>query len=442
MTEQARGHVPTRSVRARAGALLDVRRYGDALVVLQDSLGDDPHNFETHCLMAQALLGLNRLEDAERMAKKAVTLNPEHEWPRRQLAISLSRRGQKLDALAVVRESIHLAPDSPQCLSLLASTEIACGNLEAGRQVVDHLAALAPSWSTTHCLLGDLARLDKRWDSAEQHYLAGLAINPSDEAILNNLGVALRQMGGKRRLEAIRQFQAAIKLNPTDPLPQKNLYSVLRLYLLGGLSQRMLAGNSRTWGYYGNPLAGGVMLFAVLLIQMFAQLRKLIMLRTLPRELRMFYRQWERQHRNRLARIQIIVIGVVLTLTGIGLLLASKATSSAPPDAPAYLPTDSGLTIMSSSPANDATGVPRDLPQVRVTLSTAPAGTASLLLEEVVDVGQGGSYVPLVTTAGPGGISITAPLPSLKPYTEYYVDVGLPGDSNMMPLGISFTTGP
>jgi TolB-like protein/Flp pilus assembly protein TadD len=73
-----------------------------------------------------------------------------------------------------------------------------------------------------HTVLGVLAaRRDYNWSVAEQELQRALALNPSDQAAMINLGLILMAQG--RNAEALRQIRAAVALDPLNSNAVQNL---------------------------------------------------------------------------------------------------------------------------------------------------------------------------------------------------------------------------
>ena len=75
-----------------------------------------------------------------------------------------------------------------------------------------------PTDAEAHCNLGVIYGQQGRTDEAIREYQAALRINPDYDEAHYNLGVIYRQQG--RIDEAIREYQAALRINP-DLMPTR-----------------------------------------------------------------------------------------------------------------------------------------------------------------------------------------------------------------------------
>lgn len=214
---------------AQARALLAARRPADAVTVLGQALASQPNDFNLHCLLAQALLALDRGAEALRATEEALALNPEDEWPHRLRALSLRAVGRKREAVEEAREAARLDPQEPATHRVLGDALLDMGQAGPAARVAEHLAGLAPGWVGTHDLLGRVALRQRKGSLAEQHFRRGLALDPENATLLNNLGVALGMQ--HKNKQAIDAYHQAARLNPAFDLARKNLKRSTARYL-------------------------------------------------------------------------------------------------------------------------------------------------------------------------------------------------------------------
>ena len=86
---------------ARAAALVDLGRPGEALPLIGEAIAQEPQNARYRCILSLALLRVGNVSAAELAARDAIGLDPEMEWAHRLRAQALGVLGRTDEALAV-----------------------------------------------------------------------------------------------------------------------------------------------------------------------------------------------------------------------------------------------------------------------------------------------------------------------------------------------------
>jgi tetratricopeptide (TPR) repeat protein len=199
---------------ARARQLVAIGRWTEAEQALAAALADPGTGADPWRLLAQCRLAQGDPAAAQRAARRAISLDPEHEWGHRLLAIALLRRRRPRRALASARRSAALAPDQPHALNVLVVALLALDRRRAAERVAARSLAANPhsalAWHTT--ALVALGR--RRWADAEQAARSGLRDDPVDPELLLDLGKALA--GQRRHAEAGEAYRAAGRADPRN----------------------------------------------------------------------------------------------------------------------------------------------------------------------------------------------------------------------------------
>ncbi len=103
------------------------------------------------------------------------------------------------------------------------------GNLDAGIAVLDKVVAEAPEASGPRIDLGIAYHGKGDLETAEQHLLAALEINPEHPVAHNEIGIIYRKTG--RFAEARRSYEAALAIYPGYHHARRNLGVLCDLYL-------------------------------------------------------------------------------------------------------------------------------------------------------------------------------------------------------------------
>jgi tetratricopeptide (TPR) repeat protein len=243
--------VLTRNDRERA--LLDVAR-------AEDWLAERPDSFKEHNNLGNALLELDRIDEAIHHYRRALELEPELDDARYNMGVALWKLGRVADAMVQFREVVSRDPEYAaaynnlgQALLSLGRTEEAVGQfrraleLRPSFEVAHYNLGLAlaelgrddeaveeyrrtleiePGFAMAHNNLGTIHHARGRLDEAIRHYRRALEIDSEIKEAHNNLGQALCSQG--REEEAIVHYREALRIDPDFSVARDNLEQALR----------------------------------------------------------------------------------------------------------------------------------------------------------------------------------------------------------------------
>jgi tetratricopeptide (TPR) repeat protein len=176
----------TKSLILRADQLLQLGRYPEAERELGQLLANDPRHPLAHALMAHAMLGQLRLNDAEYAAREAVSSAPDEAFAHYAVAAVLRERRRYTEAAAAIEQAVALDPYS-----------------------ADHFALLAQIRCDQH-----------EWSAALSAADQGLEVNPEHAACVNLRAIALVHLG--RRAEAASAIGGQLERSPDDAVTHAN----------------------------------------------------------------------------------------------------------------------------------------------------------------------------------------------------------------------------
>jgi tetratricopeptide (TPR) repeat protein len=218
-----------RRLKEQAEKRLEHNRIAEAKALLLEAQRLIPNNLKLLDLLARA--EWSSLPKALRVAEKMIQTAPEASigyW-RRGTVLMAMREGEIFrrfalarDALRDAQEAVRLAPEDGGNLLLLAEAQCACDQWEEAEQTAKKLVKLHPDWSWGCKLLGDIYRQQKHLRIAESFYQKGLQLANDDADAINNIGLALWEMG--KREDARNCFDRAHELCPDDPHFRFNRY--------------------------------------------------------------------------------------------------------------------------------------------------------------------------------------------------------------------------
>lgn len=248
--------VSAASLIARARALLDARRPGDAIGVLHQALATGPGDWQALCLLSLAYLQVGQPADALTTAGYAAAANPASDWPHRLRASALVKLERVGEALAEAKQAVAVDPGIPESYIILTEAEVANRHFAEARAAAEQARALAPERCGGHVALSMVELKARRWTQAEIHARAALAIDPENTAALNNLGVALQGLGQRR--EAVHYLGTASRLDPRNPLYRRNAVGAATrygsLFLVLVVALQFVAGNVIGGLFFGAAL--------------------------------------------------------------------------------------------------------------------------------------------------------------------------------------------
>jgi Flp pilus assembly protein TadD len=342
----------------RVDALLEIGRYDEAVVLLQQLLGADPSLASTAdvwCRLSLAYLRLDRYGESLDAAGRAAGLAPDNEWAHRLASHSLESLGRGQESVGAAAECVRLAPHQWQGHArLAASLSAAGGDLVLARQAANQAVALAPYEPDAHSSMGLVALRQGDNATAERAFRHVLSLQPEHHSALNNLAVIqLRQ----RNLDgALSGFSAAVRSEPGQEVARRNIDIVVRavvyraqwfVFVGAYVTRRLVAsdGVSGSSGGVGRP--GRFVIVGLIAIAAVAG--GWWSLRRIPPGLRSYARSV-------LRRSRLLLASAVLTVAAFGTLLAvvapAKGSTAAGISAAAALTAVAGVVLsMASNPS-------------------------------------------------------------------------------------------
>jgi Flp pilus assembly protein TadD len=215
----------------RAQALIDIRRWQEALKLLRQALAIAPASGDILCRVSYVKLQIGEFEQALADADRAVQSEPMNEWGHRLRSVALLRLGKKSDALEAAEEAVRLAPHLPETFYDLADAQIANQRLREARETALRAREVAPESSESHEILSRVEMAHKSWGEAEKHLRKALSLNPTSYWALNSLGICLLEQDQER--EALEMFRQAARANPAGKAARNNLKDLVANYLPG-----------------------------------------------------------------------------------------------------------------------------------------------------------------------------------------------------------------
>jgi Flp pilus assembly protein TadD len=171
----------------QARALLDVKRYDEAISLLVRLVSADPADGRVWCLLATAHLGAGHLQEALTAARRAISLEPSGDWPYRLASIAHRHLGNVGTAVAAAKEACSLAPHEWRAHVCLAQARLATGvNFQGAEEAAAVALRLAPLEPDVHYTPGQVSYAQAEWKAARAHLERTLALDPAHGGRLTN----------------------------------------------------------------------------------------------------------------------------------------------------------------------------------------------------------------------------------------------------------------
>lgn len=229
----------------RAEPLKAMRRWEEALALCRRAVAMAPDESLAHAYCAECLYFLNRLDEAAETAGRVIALAPDDDvgYRLRALALLPDRKiylgegravGQKVrakvarlnrrltESLELARRAVALAPDEPYNLQALALSAAQNGQMKEARDAASKATTLDPS-PHAHSVAGLVEVWDGKYQDAARIFRAGLAIDPEDPELMNNLGLATRALETGQPEKAAAYYAQAARLHPGHQTVRDNI---------------------------------------------------------------------------------------------------------------------------------------------------------------------------------------------------------------------------
>lgn len=135
-------------------------RHEEAIAAVEKARQLNPLSLHIRITTTSNYMLAGRPREAEKSARAAITLEPDHWLPHFQLGTILCNEGRYQDAAPPLREAVRLGGRNPRALAALARNEALAGRTDSARRLVAEIeAASAKGWVPPSTLAGPLFAL-------------------------------------------------------------------------------------------------------------------------------------------------------------------------------------------------------------------------------------------------------------------------------------------
>lgn len=194
--------------------LIERGQPAEAIRMLEALLEREPHNINVMNNLSVAYLQLGRLDDAERVLKRALDVEGGRYALHDAMARVLAAKGELRAALAHAEEAARLAPTTGRAVFTKGFVLTRLGRYQEALETFQRVAKLDARNPDVHINIGRLLGQLGRWDEAVTALKHAVAYRPQSVEIRYDLGIAYNRTG--RFEEAFDTFRAALDLDPDN----------------------------------------------------------------------------------------------------------------------------------------------------------------------------------------------------------------------------------
>lgn len=220
------------------------------------ALAEDPHDADTHALLALVLAGQEpRRAEALAAAREAVGLAPDEPFPHYAEAVVHIEAERWDDAQRPAEQAVRIDPDDPGHYAVLAAAHLGRRRWREALEAADDALAIDPTHTGAANLRASaLVHLGRR-EEAGATLQGALARDPENSYTHANQGWALLHRGDRKA--ALGHFRESLRLDPESDWAREGLVEALKA---------------------GNPLYAGMLRYFLWMNRLPARTRWMVLL--------------------------------------------------------------------------------------------------------------------------------------------------------------------
>jgi tetratricopeptide (TPR) repeat protein len=220
------------------------------------ALAEDPHDADTHALLALVLAGQEpRRAEALAEAREAVGLAPDEPFPHYAEAVVHIQAERWEDAQRAAEQAIRIDPDDPGHYAVLAAAHLGRRRWRDALDAADDALAIDPTHTGAANLRASALVHLGRKDEAGAALQGALARDPENSYTHANQGWALLHRGDRKA--ALGHFRESLRLDPESEWAREGLVEALKA---------------------GNPLYAGMLRYFLWMNRLPARTRWMVLL--------------------------------------------------------------------------------------------------------------------------------------------------------------------
>ena len=203
-----------------AGVLQKLERLEEAEILAREALSLEPEDTRAMTVLAQILNNQKRPAEAIELYEKVIASEPDNDNIRLQLSIlfaSTGEFGKAGDTIADVNDS-HLKASGYYYIGVLA---IGLNEAKASEKAFKHSIEINPKLDASYLYLGVIAQHKGKNRKAEQYYLKAMDIDPTNTSVIEKLSQLYMDTGKTEKAIGMEDMLSA--LEPDNPDPPRKL---------------------------------------------------------------------------------------------------------------------------------------------------------------------------------------------------------------------------
>lgn len=212
-------------LRQRGIAALQAGKMDEGIALLLKALGQSPKSGALHSDLGTAFWQNGETERAETHYKEAAKLSPDDPFVLNGYGAFLLERRRLDEAEKLLRKALALNARHHEIQNNMGLWHYRKGQLKEAGDFFARAIKLAPDWSVAHANMSNIFRDIKNYPMAERGYLHALKLDDTRGTTWSDLGRLY--FLGKREDDAAECLRRAVKHNPADDTAWVRLLDVL-----------------------------------------------------------------------------------------------------------------------------------------------------------------------------------------------------------------------
>ena len=213
----------------------DLGDYKRAMLYYQKVIQIDPNHAVAYNNIGNVLLKLGEYQKAIFHYQKAIQIQPRYADAHNNLGSILMMSGKYEKAIQTFQKIIQTHPNYVAAHNNLGTVLIELREYKKAMTYFQKAIEINPNYAPGYSNLGIVYKELKEFQKSKNTHQQAIKLNPNSAEPYNNLGNTLREMG--QYMEALVCYQKSILINPNYEKAIFNLANLLKITLVGNLTQ-------------------------------------------------------------------------------------------------------------------------------------------------------------------------------------------------------------
>ncbi len=210
---------PPESYLTEAQNLFEAGKLTQSIQAYEQAISAKPNDPTSYIALAEVQVFAGDYKDAQASAETALLLDPNNTMAHSMRAWALDFQGNTLDAENSIKTALQIDPNNAVAHAFYAEILVDEGAETIPKAIDESKVAqsLAPDTLITHRARGYVLMATGNYEDAVREYQAAIQINPNIPDLHIQLGINYSTLGIYD--QAVAEYGRANALNPADPLP-------------------------------------------------------------------------------------------------------------------------------------------------------------------------------------------------------------------------------